>query len=58
MMLKTAIAGTNSVEVLTSCPRTRAVSFPNRPVKITRNISGKANVKKAAAGFRQNALFV
>ena len=27
-------------------------------MKITRNISGNANVKKAEAGFRQNALFV
>ena len=27
-------------------------------VKITRNISGKANVKNADAGFRQNAMFV
>ena len=27
-------------------------------VKITRNINGKANVKKADAGFRQKARFV
>ena len=31
---------------------------PSRAVKITRNINGKANVKNAEAGFRQNALFV
>ncbi len=31
---------------------------PSSDVKITRNISGNANVKNAEAGFRQNALFV
>ena len=31
---------------------------PSSAVKITRNISGNANVKNAEAGFRQNALFV
>jgi hypothetical protein len=30
--------------------------WPSRAVKITRNISGNANVKNAEAGFRQNAL--
>ena len=34
------------------------VPFPNSDVKITRNISGNANVKKAEAGLRQKALFV
>ena len=31
---------------------------PSKAVKITRNMSGKANVKKADAGLRQNALLV
>jgi hypothetical protein len=34
------------------------VPVPNSAVKITRNMRGKANVKKAFAGFRQKALFV
>ena len=32
--------------------------LPNNTVKITRNMSGKTNVKNADAGFRQKALFV
>ncbi len=32
------------------------VLLPSKAVKITRNISGKANMKKAWDGFRQNAL--
>ena len=31
---------------------------PSSAVKITRNISGNANVKNADAGLRQNDLFV
>ena len=31
--------------------------MPSSAVKITRNISGNANVKNAEAGLRQNALF-
>ena len=31
---------------------------PNSAVKMTRNIRGNANVKKALAGLRQKALFV
>ncbi len=34
------------------------VAGPSSDVKITRNISGNANVKNADAGFRQNALLV
>jgi hypothetical protein len=34
------------------------VPLPRSPVKITRNINGNANVKKAEAGFRQKARFV
>ena len=34
------------------------VNPPNSAVKITRNISGNANVKNADAGFRKNARFV
>jgi hypothetical protein len=33
------------------------VSLPKIRLKITRKISGNANVKNAAAGFRQNAMF-
>ena len=44
--------------MLISRPNTGTVSLPNRAVKITRNISGKAKVKNAEAGLRQNALFV
>ena len=32
------------------------VKWPSSAVKITRNISGNANVKNAEAGLRQNAL--
>ena len=32
--------------------------LPSKVVKITRNNSGKTNVKNADAGFRQNVLFV
>ena len=40
-------------------PCTTQVSLlPNKAVKITRNMRGKANVKNAFAGFRQKALFV
>ena len=31
---------------------------PSSAVKMTRNMSGKAKMKNAEAGFRQNALFV
>ena len=31
---------------------------PSSAVKMTRNISGKAKMKNAEAGLRQNALFV
>jgi hypothetical protein len=31
---------------------------PNSDVKITRNMRGNAKVKNAAAGLRQNAVFV
>jgi hypothetical protein len=46
------------VAVLSSRPNSVIVSFPKIAVKITRNMRGKANVKKAEAGFRQNAVFV
>jgi hypothetical protein len=32
--------------------------LPSSAVKITRNINGNANVKNAACGLRQNAVFV
>ncbi len=34
------------------------VPLPKSDVKITRNMSGNANVKNADAGLRQKALFV
>src|SRR5207247_457628 len=37
---------------------TSMVPLPRSEVKITRNIRGKANVKKAEPGLRQKALFV
>jgi hypothetical protein len=39
-------------------PSEQMSSPPNRAVKMTRNMRGNAKVKKALAGFRQNALFV
>ena len=39
-------------------PLIRSFPSPSRAVKITRNISGKANVKNADAGLRQKDLFV
>ena len=38
-------------------PPISTLEWPSRAVKITRNMSGNANVKNAEAGFRQNALF-
>jgi hypothetical protein len=47
------------VEVFTTwVGEMRTVPWPSRAVKMTRNISGKAKMKKAEAGLRQNALFV
>jgi hypothetical protein len=44
---------------LNSRPLSRVtVPLPSSVAKITRNMRGNTNVKKAAAGFRQKALFV
>jgi hypothetical protein len=44
--------------IVLAVPGSVVVPFPSNDVKITRNSSGKMNVKNADAGFRQNALFV
>ena len=43
--------------MLITPPSTSSSVEPNSRLKMTRNISGKAMVKKAARGFRQKAAF-
>jgi hypothetical protein len=44
------------VDVLIVRVPSRTLLCPSSAVKMTRNMSGKANVKNADAGLRQNAL--
>ena len=57
--VKVVDISTYYVEVFTTLVgEMRTEPCPSSAVKMTRNMSGKAKMKKAEAGLRQNALFV